>query len=127
MSESLVGRENPYVCQSCGKLTTTVHVDDGVTPFMLNCRATPGCKGMSYSSFYPKGPRPAHVPPPAWEWYRPADDQPLKDWEADHVAQGGVLLRPAAARRMPICRLYPDNEHDRYMCPGCTQQPPGRR
>ena len=95
MSESLVGRENPYVCQSCGKLTTTIHVDHGVTPFMLYCRATPGCKGMAYSSMYPKGPRPPHIPEPAWEWYKPTDAElaTMKPWARDHVEQGGVLLR----------------------------------
>ena len=31
---------NVYVCQKCGGLTVTVDVDEGVTPFMLGCRAT---------------------------------------------------------------------------------------
>ncbi len=63
---------------------------------MLDCRATPGCGGMATSSMYPRGPRPAHIPAPTWEWYRPnlAAFPDLKPWERDHVAQGGALLRP---------------------------------
>lgn len=99
--ESLVGRENPYTCQKCGKFTTTIHVDHGVTPFLLDCRATPGCRGMAQSAFYPRGPRPSHVPPPAWEWYKPAPSQKLKPWEREHVEQGGVLLRPHVVKTEP--------------------------
>lgn len=93
MSESLIGRENPYTCEACGKVTNTIHADDGVTPFMLNCRATPDCKGLAVSAIYP-----AHIPAPTWEWYRPASKElpTLKDWEADHVAQGGALIRPVS-------------------------------
>lgn len=104
MDESLVGRQNPYVCKECGGVTNTIHVNDGVTPFMLDCRATDGCKGMATSSFYPRGPRPARIPAPTWEWYTPGADQPLKNGERYHVEQGGVLLRaltPSTRERFP--------------------------
>jgi hypothetical protein len=95
MSENLIGRENPYTCQDCGGITNTAHVDDGVTPFMLDCRATPGCKGWAHSAGYPKGPRPPHIPAPTWEWYRPdaKEAAKLSPGMADHVAQGGLLIR----------------------------------
>jgi hypothetical protein len=93
-TKSLVGRENPYTCKVCGGVTNTIHVDHGVTPFMLDCRATPGCKGMAVSSMYPMFERPAHIPEPTWEWYRPGPSQHLRVWEARHVAQGGALIRP---------------------------------
>lgn len=96
---SLVGRENAYRCDDCGKFTTTIDVDEGVTPMFLGCRATPGCKGRAVSSCYPEGPRPAHIPPPAFEWYRPTPKQARRMGRemADHVARGGLALRPVRA------------------------------
>ena len=104
---SNVGKENVYVCETCGGYTVTVDVDDGVTPFMLGCRANvqgmgiyvPTCKGMAQSQFYPVGPRPIHIPPPAWEWYKPtgADFDNLSAAMKEHVYKGGLDIR----RRQP--------------------------
>lgn len=104
-------RENVYTCQKCKGLTVTIDVDEGTTPFMIRCRAQdlpglgPVCKGDAYSSFYPKGPRPAHIPAPEWEWYRPDDDETSKCNAAtkEHIRMGGLLLR----RRQPESAVAP--------------------
>jgi len=93
------GRENVYICPVCGGYTTTIDVDDGVTPMFLRCRATGkvgDCPGMAVSEMYPEGPRPAHIPPPAFEWYRPSPAE-VEKMEPDmqvHVRAGGLELRP---------------------------------
>lgn len=46
------GRLNRYTCQKCGQGIVTIDEDEGVTPFMLACRATKGCDGIMQSSFY---------------------------------------------------------------------------
>lgn len=101
------GMINVYVCQKCGGYTVTIDIDEGVTPFMLGCRASGKereCNGMATSSFYPKGPRPAHIPEPAWEWYRATDAEARKidkrargSWQ--HHQQGGLFLRKRALAR----------------------------
>jgi hypothetical protein len=92
---SLVGRENAYLCSTCRGYTTTIDLDDGVTPMFVRCRAKAGCNGRAASMMYPKGLRPDFIPAPAWEWYRPVEgtDPPLTRAERDHVEQGGLLLR----------------------------------
>ena len=94
----MIGAENVYTCPICHGYTVTIDRAEGVTPFMLDCRASgkPGdCNGKAESSFYPKGPRPKHIPAPSWEWYKPEADEykflsgPIKD----HVDMGGLLLR----------------------------------
>jgi hypothetical protein len=59
-----------------------------------------GCKGMAYSSFYPRGPKPAHIGEPTWEWYKPTDAELVANYDGDtlegmreHVAKGGLDLR----------------------------------
>lgn len=96
MIGSLVGRENVYTCQKCHTMRVTVDRDAGVTPFMIGCDL---CGGDMYSSFYPEGPRPSHVPAPTHEWYRPVGEELEKIKSTDrsgwhHVEQGGLLLRP---------------------------------
>ena len=96
-------RTNHWVCESCGKSTIGVHRNGdeaGVTPFMMACRATRGCRGDALSRFYqvPEASRDeAHV-----EWYVPDADeleaalveQPEHaEWITDHVANGGALMR----------------------------------
>lgn len=95
---SFKNRENVYTCQKCGGMTVTVDIDEGVTPFMLNCRASGkegDCDGGAYSAFYPEGPRPAHIPSPAWEWYKP-DVLELANTShemRDHANRGGLFIR----------------------------------
>ncbi len=102
------GRENVYVCRKCGGHTVTIDRDEGTTPFMITCRAgdiitedglrIPGsCNGDAHSSFYPPGPRPPHIEPPKWEWYKP-DGLEIRDITElntlQHIALGGLLIRP---------------------------------
>lgn len=46
------GGVNVYRCDVCGKATVTQDRDEGTTPFMIQCRATPNCKGSMQSSLY---------------------------------------------------------------------------
>lgn len=101
MSDLLIGRENVYVCPECNGYTVTIDVDEGVTPFLLKCRAKGDgmCTGMAVSSCYPKGPRPTNMPAPAWEWYKPKgmDYQKLSSEMKRHVDKGGLYIRARAA------------------------------
>lgn len=101
-NDSLIGHENVYTCQVCGKMFTTVDRDDGVTPFMvghIQFDHKTFCNGPCYSAFYPKGPRPSHIPAPSHEWYKPdAEEYKKLDkyMRRDHVDKGGLLLRKLA-------------------------------
>lgn len=91
-------RENVYTCPVCSGHTVTIDRDEGVTPFMIGCRASGkvgDCNGKAESSFYPPGPRPDHIPAPSWEWYKPDQTKfdTLSRWELEHVAKGGLLIR----------------------------------
>ncbi|UPJ43913.1 hypothetical protein IVB40_07540 [Bradyrhizobium sp. 40] len=90
--EGFQGKKNIYVCEKCKGHIVTVDLERGVTPFMVDCRATHGCKGMMKSSMYrvfDQEIRADH------EWYRPTAIQTLSPWERDHVSRGGLLLRKA--------------------------------
>ncbi len=95
---SFKAKENVYTCPVCRGYTTTIDVDEGVTPMFLRCRATGkvgDCPGMAISEMYPEGPRPAHIPPPAFEWYRPSPDE-VEKMDPDmqmHLRAGGLELR----------------------------------
>lgn len=98
------GRLNAYKCPACRGYTVTVDVDRGATPSMLACRATDGCQGVGFSLYYPPPQAwPAGVPAtPAWEWYRPGEDElgrlRRRDPQAyEHAVRGGLLLRPYRA------------------------------
>jgi hypothetical protein len=106
-------RINVYVCQECHGNTVTVDVDVGVTPFFLGCKKL-GCNGMAQSSFYPKGPKPAHIPNPDWEWYKPTLKQAKRKESKypgtlDHVQRGGLLLRQRTGRA-PVCHEASNEE-----------------
>lgn len=97
------GTINGYRCDACGLHTFIVHVQDGVTPMFLACRAEgvepdeATCKGRAVSLMYPDEPPPVRiVEAVAWEWYSP-DPIELADLEPEsreHVRKGGLLLRP---------------------------------
>ena len=83
-------RKNVYTCDTCRGQVVTVDTDKGVTPFMIACRATPGCKGFMISSFY-------HCDPASiatFEFYRPETIEGLDPPTQEHVMKGGLLLRP---------------------------------
>ena len=93
MSESsLIGRKNAYICKDCGGATVTVDRDDGVTPFMLRCRAKEGCGGWAESSFY----RCDQSLEATHEWYKPSGAQIAVSnaGARAHYRQGGLALRP---------------------------------
>lgn len=93
--DSLKARKNIYTCRQCGGHIVTVDRDDGVTPFMLNCRAMEGCKGTMESSFYRVFDQKMAA---SYEWYRPDETEfaVLKDITQEHVRKGGLLLRPVS-------------------------------
>jgi hypothetical protein len=92
--------ENEYLCPKCRKMIRTVNRDSGTTPFMLKCRATEGCDGFSQSNFYRKTSNET----PKYEWIAPTPEEfdqwivdesaeQHRDSLADHVRNGGMLLR----------------------------------
>jgi hypothetical protein len=90
---------NGYYCDTCKGTLLVEHVDEGVTPMFLGCRATSGCRGMSRSLGYPPPPVPADLGEPTHEWYRPLQDEfdGLAGAMRDHVLEGGLMLRPKRA------------------------------
>jgi hypothetical protein len=106
------GEINGWRCDRCELITYAIHVDDGVTPMFLACRATgklEGCEGMGTSLMYPPPPVPDHVlAETRWEWYKPEPPKrrfdittgkfftpldSLTPAARQHVEQGGLLLR----------------------------------
>lgn len=108
----LANRINVYTCRKCGGYTVTIEIHEGVTPFMLRCRASGregDCCGMAESSYpsgekpsYPSGEKPSWkpswVPDPAWEWFRPvgAEYRKLNRAMREHVDKGGLDIRKIA-------------------------------
>jgi hypothetical protein len=92
------GKINIYTCEKCRGHIVTRDRDDGVTPFMIGCRATLGCKGMMKSSFYNVFDQDMAE---GWEWYRPTHAEALTPAEREHVSKGGLLLRRYDQREMP--------------------------
>lgn len=93
------GKKNAYICQTCGKYTITIDRENGTTPFMIGCQATPGCFGIAQSSFY----RVANDKTPTHEWYKPQLSTLTDPWERDHVSKGGLLLREIATGKNVAC------------------------
>ena len=83
-------RKNVYTCDTCRGEVVTIDTDKGVTPFMISCRATPGCKGFMYSGFYRCAPSRVAQ----FEWYRPETIEGFDPATQEHVMKGGLLLRP---------------------------------
>jgi len=84
-------RLNCYTYKRCGESFITIDRDEGVTPFMMNCRATPGCSGTSISSMYQdiEGE-------PSWEWRRPTPEEyeQMSPAMQEHIAMGGLEIYP---------------------------------
>lgn len=101
--QSFKRRINVYACTpplaptttmkgGCGYWIITIDRDAGVTPMFVKCGH---CGGTASSRMYKVGPglEPTH------EWFRPssAEDLPTGytvDGIADHLRNGGLLLRP---------------------------------
>lgn len=94
------GMKNMYVCEKCSEGFITVDRDEGTTPFITDCKITPGCKGHAKSSFYRIFDQSVKA---SWEWYKPTEDELQKiilgktfyhaQSIRDHVKHGGLLLR----------------------------------
>jgi hypothetical protein len=127
------GRENVYTCTSCKRQLVTIDRDQGTTPFFMRCdpKRTPGgCGGKMESACYPTGERPPHIDAPTHEWYNPTpaelavecekEDAFHAKWLREHVAMGGLLIRPIAADRSdaidaPLTELQRLHVHEQRM------------
>lgn len=88
------GKKNIYTCDKCEGHVVTVDVARGVTPFMIECKATHDCKGMMKSSMYRVFGQDMRAD---YEWYRPTAVEVVKPHLKQHVEMGGLLLRKAIA------------------------------
>lgn len=88
------GKINIYCCEACRGHIVTRDLAEGVTPFLVQCEATDGCKGKMQSSLYRVFDQKMLE---SHEWYRPEAAQELAVWEWDHVSRGGLLLRKRQA------------------------------
>ena len=86
-----MGKLNVYVCEVCRGKTITRDLEAGVTPFLIQCRAKPGCKGHAQSLMYrcDQDLKETH------QWRLPKPSDILSEGELNHVANGGLLLREA--------------------------------
>jgi hypothetical protein len=84
------GKKNIYTCDACKGHVVTVDRDHGVTPFMIECKATAFCKGMMKSSMYRVFDQDMRA---GFEWSRPTAPEIVKPHLQSHVDQGGLLLR----------------------------------
>lgn len=91
--EGFKGKKNIYTCEKCHGHVVTVDIERGVTPFLIECKATHDCKGLMKSSMYRVFDQSMRAD---YEWYRPTVAQALQPGEKQHVDQGGLLLRKAA-------------------------------
>ena len=83
------GQRNRYICQTCGKSIVTINIDDGTTPFMINCEATKNCDGAMYSQYY-------DIPqdtPATYEWFKPKSLKGYSREMREHFSLGGLDLR----------------------------------
>lgn len=80
---------NRYVCDTCHSAIVTIDRDEGVTPMMLGCRRTKGCKGHMMSSWY----RTDQTRTPDYEWYRPESLDGFSEPMQEHIRDGGLVLR----------------------------------
>ena len=93
------GAVNAWKCDKCGQLTVARHVDEGVTPMFLACRASgdlEGCDGQAVSSGYPAAPIPDRILTRLeWEWYKPGvmERMGMSLAMQDHISRGGLALR----------------------------------
>jgi hypothetical protein len=101
---------NHYICQECGRTTVARHDNEGVTPFLIGCRAgmiktdkvwAPGCDGTAQSVFFEYPQNDDQVAdviffrPPAEEAIAFINQQPPMEriWLLEHYQKGGSLMR----------------------------------
>lgn len=88
------GKKNIYTCDACNGHIVTVDKDHGVTPFLIECKATAFCQGRMKSSFYRVFDQDMRAD---YEWYKPKAHEVIKPHLQHHVDQGGLLLRKASS------------------------------
>lgn len=88
-----IAKVNTYTCDTCNGSIITIDVDEGVTPFMLRCRATPKCPGTSRSALYREVVSDLNFRP-HYLWVKPdaAEYEKLNKATQQHVDQGGLVL-----------------------------------
>jgi len=139
---------NHYVCPACGGITIARHDDEGVTPFLIRCRAKdemhrtgfrlPGCNGMAESQFFnvsqDDGQKP-HVifyRPNAMEAIQVINKEPERFRVAilDHYQQGGSLMKEtqpeakSALKGEAHCHAGSDGECHWEGCPQIKDNEP---
>ena len=82
------GMLNRWVCSACGNTIVGVHLDSGVTPFVMRC---PKCGGDAHSRFY-------RVPQPDVVWFRPDSLHTL----IAHTKQEHAKLPPTLRQRVKL-------------------------
>lgn len=89
------GRVNIYVCDTCHDHTVSRDCDYGVTPFMMECQATEGCKGLAKSCMYRIPESYPYIFKEKLQWYRPSylEYTTLDLLARQHVERGGLLPR----------------------------------
>lgn len=90
------GAINAWRCDRCQQFTVAVHVDAGVTPMFLGCRADLICRGRATSLGYPPAIPKTLLLKIRWEWYKPQGKE-LRKMSMEmqqHVAAGGLAIRP---------------------------------
>lgn len=99
IQDTLHGRFNAYLCDTCGKGYLTLDVDRGTTPMFAPCFATQGCKGPAMSAGYPEGPPPLELGDPIIYWHNPgqAEFDKLSLEMQDHVRNGGLVRKATDA------------------------------
>ena len=96
------GRKNIYTCRKCGGVTITLDIDEGITPFLILCRASGqegDCDGLAESSMYQVQ---IDTPPALWEWFKPEGQDYLNLSKAmrAHVDNGGLDIRKMRSRQV---------------------------
>ena len=128
-------RINVYICKRCGNRIVTEDVDEGVTPFKINCDK---CKEFEATSCFYTCPQDLI---PKYEWFKPANDEEIKKqlkWELktfhknapsklveicfeqtkEHLEKGGLLMRPVKEKKDGIPKnttAICDNCHKKYV------------
>lgn len=92
---SFQGKKNRYTCDTCCGQIITIDRDEGVTPFMLECRADRHCNGFMESSMY------RHVTgEPTFEWRKATAEEyaAASDGMRHHFDQGGLDIHPVVPK-----------------------------
>lgn len=99
IKETLSGKYNGYICDTCDRGFLTLDIDEGTTPAFSACYATLGCRGTARSMGYPEGEPPADLGEPIFYWYKPSKEEYRKlSFEMkEHVRRGGLVRKATEA------------------------------